>query len=293
MKRACTRVGLALTVVAMGAATLATGVPAQALANPASPQLAYERIITSHPFSGAPGNASDLEGLGSVPADNSLWVADDNADRIWEIDATTGAFKSQLRDGVSGFTDFRTATQVGTGHTCAQALDAGIPGDTGANECLSRTDDFESVVYDPTADVLYATSGGCCTAGLPSGYPMHPTVWKLTRQGGHFRPSQWQALPEGQDPTAAGWRPGVGFVFGKGSKIKTYDFATQFGRGRLRVAGLEHRRAGVHGGQHRIRDHRDVEHGVRTDHRVHRTPRSTGSTSVAARGPRTPRGGSR
>ena len=155
-----------------------------------------------------------------------MWVADDNADRIWEINPLTGAYKSQLRDGVSGATDFHAATQVGTGLTCAQALDGGIVGDTGANECLSRTDDFESIVYDSGADVLYVTSGGCCTAGLPAGYPMHPTVWKLTRQAGHFVPSQWQALPEGQDPTAAGWRPGVGMYYGKGSKIKTYDFAT-------------------------------------------------------------------
>ncbi len=51
-------------------------------------------------------------------------------------------------------------------------------------------------------------------------------MWKLTRQSGHFAPSQWQALPETEDPTAAGWRSGTGMYFGKGTKIKTYDFAT-------------------------------------------------------------------
>ena len=42
--------------------------------------------------------------------------------------------------------------------------------DTAALECLSRTDDFESVVYDPNADVLYVTSGNCCNGGLPPVY---------------------------------------------------------------------------------------------------------------------------
>ena len=52
-------------------------------------------------------------------------------------------------------------------------------------------------------------------------------MWKLTRDGsGHFKPTQWQALPEGQDPTAAGWRPGVGMYYGKSTSIKYYDFAT-------------------------------------------------------------------
>jgi hypothetical protein len=216
------RLGAALTAVLTGV-TLSgtTGGVAHALSNPTNPQLAFARTITSHPFAGAPGNASDVEGLAYVAADNSLWVADDNGDRLWEVDATAGAYKSQLRG-----TDFQAATQVGTGKTCAQALESGIVGDTGANECLSRTDDFESVVYDSTADALYLTSGQCCTAGLPAGYPMHPTVWKLTRQSGHFVPAQWQALPDGQDPTAAGRRPGAGLYFGKGSRVKTYNFST-------------------------------------------------------------------
>ena len=45
-------------------------------------------------------------------------------------------------------------------------------------------------------------------------------------RAGHFVPTSWQALPEGTDPTAAGWRPGVGLYFGKGTSIQTYNFAT-------------------------------------------------------------------
>ena len=209
----------------------AVATPAHALSSPAIPVLTFDHTITSHPFSGAPGNAIDIEGLGYVAGDNSMWVADDNGDRVWEINPTTGAYKSQLRGGNPNSNpanaDFLTATQVGTGLSCGQALDVAIIGDTAANECLSRTDDFESAIYDSSADVLYVTSGNCCTAGLPANYPFHPTVWKLTRDGSNnFKPSQWQALPEGEDPTAAGVRPGGGIYFGHNTKVKTYDFAS-------------------------------------------------------------------
>ena len=237
----------------------------EALSNPAIPQLSFDHVISSHPFSGTSANASDIEGLGYVASDTSMWVADDNADSVWEINSSTGAYKLRLRAA-----DFEAATQVGTGLTCSEALDAGVVGDTGAFECLSRTDDFESVIYDPTADVLYVTSGGCCTScpkPLPPGYPNHPTVWKLTRQSGHFAPSQWQALPETEDPTAAGWRSGTGMYFGKGTKIKTYDFANERAQQQQDAGGLEHRRPHVPRRQHRVRHDGHDEHGQRPDHR--------------------------
>jgi Calx-beta domain len=193
-----------VVAIALGATPLAVMGTAHALSNPPNPQLTLSRTISSHPWSGSGTNASDVEGLGEVPGDNSLWVADDNGDRIFEIDATTGVYKSQLDASA-----FQSARQVGT-TTSAPA---------------TRTDDLESIVYDPTGDVLYVTSGNCCNSPVP-GPPYFPTVFKLTRVGGHFSPLSWQALPEGQDPTAAGWRPGTGMYFGKGTKIKTYDFAT-------------------------------------------------------------------
>jgi len=198
------RFGVVLAMT-LGAAPLAVwGGTAQALSNPANPQLALTRTISSHPWSGTTTNASDLEGLGYVPGDNSLWAADDNGDRIFEVNATTGAYKSRLDASA-----FQAARQVGT-TTSATA---------------TRTDDLESIVYDSTGDALYVTSGNCCNTPVP-GPPYFPTVFKLTRVNGHFTPTSWQPLPEGQDPTAAGWRPGSGMYFGKGSKIKTYNFAT-------------------------------------------------------------------
>ena len=225
MNRVRTRLGAALATVALGASALAiTGGTAHAVTEFPNPQLTFSHTITSHPFSGAPANASDIEGLGDVGPDNSIWVADDNADSVWEIDATTGAYKAQLRDGVSGGTDFHNATKVGTGVTCAQAPTPASPVTRRPTSASAAPTTSSRRSTTPGADVLYVTSGGCCTANLPVGYPMHPTVWKLTRQAGHFVPTQWQALPEGQDPTAAGWLPGTGIMYGKGTKIKTYDF---------------------------------------------------------------------
>jgi hypothetical protein len=263
VNRVRTRLGAAMAAVALGATMLAaTTGTAQALSNPAHPALTFDHVITSHPFTGAPGNAIDIEGLGYVPADNSMWVADDNGDRVWEIDPGTGAYKSQLRGGNPATNaaniDFTTATNVSSGKACNDPslvdptfldVTGTMQVDNGNYECLSRTDDFESAVFDPgatpaaTDDALYVTSGNCCTAGFPavyvdgdnnpatpptlSSYPFHPTVWKLTRDGsGHFKPAQWQALPEGTDPTAAGFRPGVGMYFGHSKTVQTYDFAS-------------------------------------------------------------------
>ncbi|MEO6469259.1 MAG: esterase-like activity of phytase family protein [Acidimicrobiia bacterium] len=228
MRSVRTRFGAALAAMTLGASALViTGGTANALSNPPAPQLAFSTLIPSHPWptgSLTGVNANDIEGLVSVPSNNSIWVADDNRDRIYEIDASTGGLKSQIL--ANAFQT--TATQVGTGQLCSDPaqLDPGIPSDTGAFECLSRTDDFESLAYDPTGDVLYVTSGGCCSAGLPAGYQKHPTIWKLTRSGSTFVPSQWQALPETEDPTAAGWRPGAGMYYGKNNFVRTYDFAT-------------------------------------------------------------------
>ena len=237
MKRVRTRLGAALAAMTLGASALVVmGGPAHAVSNPPTPQLTFSTLIPSHPWprgSLTGVNANDVEGLVSVPGDNSIWVLDDNRDRIYEIDPTTtptGGLKSQTL----AFAFQSTATQVGSGQLCSDPaqLDPSITGDTAAFECLSRTDDFESIVYNPGTnpgvdDVLYVTSGGCCTAGLPAGYPKHPTVWELTRNGsGKFTPSRWQALPETEDPTAAGWRPGTGMYYGKNKTVRTYDFAT-------------------------------------------------------------------
>src|SRR3954454_780604 len=133
VKRVRTRLGASMAAMALGATALVSlGGTAHALSNPAIPQLTFDHVISTKPFSGGP-SASDIEGLGYVPSDNSMWVADDNGDKVYEINATTGAWKSTLTAA-----DFEAATQVGTG----------TPSD------ITRADDLESVVYDSGADVL-------------------------------------------------------------------------------------------------------------------------------------------
>ncbi len=234
MKLIRTRVWAVVLASTLGVAALSTaGSPAQALSTPPIPVLNFDHTIASMPFSGAPANAKDVEGLASVETDNSMWVTDDNSDSMWEINPASGAYKARLRGGatkdISGnplvaYADFASATEVGTGLTCGQKLDPAIVGDTAANECLSRTDDFESVVYDGSG-ALYVTSGIAPGRTL-TGTPANPAVWKLTRVGGHFTPTSWQQLPNTEDATAAGWRPGTGLYFGKGTKLKTYNFDT-------------------------------------------------------------------
>ena len=206
MKRVRTRLGALTATVALSATVLAAfGGTAHALSSPTHPALSVDRLIPSNPWPNGPGGngitTNDVEGIASVPDDHSLWVADDNRARIYEIDSSSGALKAQVTQA-----SFLAAPQVGTGT---------LPD-------VTRADDIESIVYDTDHDVMYVTSGNCC--GIA---PFNPTIYKLTRDGSnHFTPTSWQALPEGEDPTAAGWRPGVGMYYGHGSKIKTYDYAT-------------------------------------------------------------------
>ena len=135
-----------------------------------------------------------------------------------------GATKDANGQPLNAYPDFNAATEVGSGLTCGQLLNGAVVGDTAANECLSRTDDFESVVYDGS-DALYVTSGIAPSQTL-AGDPGEPHVWKLTDSGSGYKPVSFQQLPQTEDPTAGGWRPGTGLYFGKGTKLKTYDFDT-------------------------------------------------------------------
>ena len=57
------------------------------------PDLELARTIVTNPFPGTTMKPSDAEGLAYVPSDNSIWLADDNGHRLFEIDATSGALK--------------------------------------------------------------------------------------------------------------------------------------------------------------------------------------------------------
>ena len=173
-----------------------------ALPTPTTPGVTLSRTFTAAPFSGTSILAHDLEGSAYVPSDNALWLSDDNSDRIYEVDATTSILRRNIPRS-----DF------------ADALPSGGVGDPAG---LTRSDDFESIAYDPTSDVLYQFSGNCCGVA-----PFDPTVYRLLRDiDGKFQVESYQALPEGTDPTGAGWRPGVGLFFAHGSTVESYDYAT-------------------------------------------------------------------
>jgi PKD repeat protein len=187
-----------------------TTASAGSLPMPASPSVALSRYFTTSPFKGTnPAIRSfDLEGATYVPKDDALWMSDDNADQIFEVDATGSTVRRALPRS-----DFSSALPVG-----------GVGNPAG----LSRSDDFESTVYDPVHDVLYQFSGNCCsTTPNTTQPPYDPTIYRLTRDsGGRFQVESYRALPEGTDPTGAAWRPGMGLFFTHGGIITSYDYDT-------------------------------------------------------------------
>ncbi|MEP6625809.1 MAG: PKD domain-containing protein, partial [Acidimicrobiia bacterium] len=183
---------------------------AGSLPMPASPSLALSRYFTTSTFSGTnPAiRAFDLEGATYVPKDDALWLSDDNGDRVFEVDATASTVRRALQRD-----EFSNALP---------------PGGVGSPAGLSRSDDFESIVYDPVQDVLYQFSGNCCSSTPNTIQPPYdPTIYRLTRDaGGRFQVESYRALPEGTDATAAAWRPGVGLFFAHGGIITSYDYDT-------------------------------------------------------------------
>ncbi len=183
---------------------------AGSLPMPASPGVALSRYFTTSPFSGtSPAvRAFDLEGSAYVPADDALFLSDDNGDRLFEVDATNSTLRRAIQRE-----DFTNALPVG-----------GVGNPAG----LSRSDDFESTVYDPVNDVLYQFSGNCCSSTPGTTQPPYdPTIYRLKRDAaGQFQVESYQPLTEGTDPTGAGWRPGIGLYFAHGGLITTYNYDT-------------------------------------------------------------------
>jgi len=142
----------------------------------------------------------DNEGSAFVPSDNSLWLADDNKKRVYEVDPATGTLKRTIARSV-----FNEAPRFGGGPVAG----------------TERTNDFESIAYDRANDVLYVFSGKCCTSSIL------PTAFRLTRQSGQFQVESYQPLPTGADYTGAAWNPTDGKIYvGKGRDIRSFDYAS-------------------------------------------------------------------
>jgi DNA-binding beta-propeller fold protein YncE len=172
-------------------------VPAQAAF---AATLELDRTIQTTPFAGTSVSMGDHEGSAFVPSDNSLWLADDGRKRIYEVDPATGALKRTIARSA-----FNDAPKVGGGPPAGTV----------------RTNDFESIAYDRTNDVLYVFSGPCCNSSILA------TAFRLTRQSGRFEVESYQPLPAGADYTGAAWSPTDGKVYvGKGRLFRSFDYAS-------------------------------------------------------------------
>jgi len=200
------RVGLVL-LTTLGL-LLAPGLPAFA----ADPSLSLNRTIRTTPFAGSSVSMKDHEGSTYVPEDNSLWVADDNANVIYEVNATTGAWKRTIPRA-----NFNSAPKFGGG----------------PNAGTARTDDFESLAYDDINDRLYLFSGPCCSGSIL------PTAFRLTRQSGTFQVESHQPLASGANYTASSWNPADGKIYvGVGGQLRTYNYETNTAGSTFQVRGL-------------------------------------------------------
>jgi PKD repeat protein len=187
---------------------LAPGLPAFA----ADPALTLNRTIRTTPFDGSSVSMRDHEGSTYVPIDNSLWLVDDNANAVYEVNATTGALKRMIPRG-----DFNSAPKFGGGPVAGTA----------------RTDDFESFAYDQVNDRLYLFSGPCCTGSIL------PTAFRFTRQSGTLQVESHQPLASGANYTASSWNSADGKIYvGVGSQLRTYNYETNTAGSTFQVPGL-------------------------------------------------------
>ncbi|MBK5287099.1 MAG: PKD domain-containing protein, partial [Acidimicrobiia bacterium] len=187
---------VALSLGAVLACTLAGTGSAGALTSTSQPHLTLNRLIRTTPFVGSSVKVRDNEDTAYVASDDSLWIADDNGNAIYEINRTTGALRREITQ-----TAFINSPQLGGTNTAGN----------------SRSQDLEALAYDANADALYAFSGS--TGAIP-------TVYKLARDANHqFQVQSWQSVPT--EWTGAGWRQADGKLYvANDSTIRTYDFAS-------------------------------------------------------------------
>ena len=175
--------------------------PAGAFPNTPYPQIQLNHTLTTSPFAGSSVSMRDDEGSSYVPRDGSLWLADDDGRKIYEVNPVSGELKRTIGDNA-----LTSTPQYGGGPVAGTWRDR----------------DLESISYDATNDILYVFSGKCCTASVL------PTVYRLTRDAaGVFQLDSYQPLPSGSDFTGSAWNPGDGSLYvGNGPDLRAYDYAT-------------------------------------------------------------------
>jgi PKD repeat protein len=210
-------VASAIGVVA-GAGTAAAAIPI--LTHPGLQQV---RVISENPIAGSSIKPKDAEGLAYVPSDNSMWVADDNLKKLYEIDVTTGQYK-------------RTITQ-------AQLAAATTP-DGSQTAGTNTAYDFEALAYDDVHDELYVFAGKCCTASIRA------AAFRLTRDGnGAFQVTSFQPFTAPMNDFS-----GVGFIddasgghlwTALGKVLYQYDYAANTFSNSFTVPGISGKIDGI------------------------------------------------
>lgn len=202
-------VGLVAPAIAVGWAPS----PAQAFPDTPNPVISLDHTVRTEPFAGSTVSMQDHEGSAYVPQDNSLWLADDNGRKIYEINPTTGVLKRVIGDK-----EFIATPQFGGGPLAGYWRDR----------------DLESISYDAVNDTLYAFSGKCCKPEI------QPTVYKLKRDAsGAFQLQSYQPLAVGSDFTGSAWNPGDGKLYvGDEGLMQTYDYATNTAGPTFHVSGV-------------------------------------------------------
>ena len=180
----------------LAAAFTLLGPSGSAMAATAEPE-DLDRVLNTTPFSGSKVSMRDNEGSAYVPADGSLWLADDNGRRLYEIDATSGAHKRTIRPtALSAVPRYGGGPQAG----------------------VNRSTDLEAIAYDADTDSLFVFSGNNNPTDLP-------TAFRLTRQGGSLKLRDYQPLTPESDFTAAAWNADDNTIYvGKGRTIRPYDY---------------------------------------------------------------------
>jgi hypothetical protein len=173
-----------------------------------------DHVMHTTPFDGSSVSMRDNEGSAYVPDDNSLWLADDNRRRLYEVDATSGQHKRTISPS-----DLSAVPQYGGGPV------AGV----------NRSTDLEAIAYDADTDSLFVFSGNNQPTDLP-------TAFRLTRQDGSLGLTDYQPLDPVSDFTAAGWNQADGTIYvGKKKTIRPYDYEANTAGGPIpAIRGVSH-----------------------------------------------------
>lgn len=194
---------LALTIASLGV------LPAS---GQTTPVLQLDRTIRTTPFLHSDVSMADGEGSAYVSADDSLWLADDNRDAVYEVDPDTGELKRMI-DTAS----FEKVRRFGGG----------------AEAGPDRVVDFEAIAYDAQDDALYVFSGICCHS------TSRPAVFRLVRRNGVLKLNSYQPLGPEDDFSAAGWNAVDRSLYvAVRSDLHAYDFETNTVGSAFQVAGV-------------------------------------------------------